>query len=58
MLNDMDVFKDYIAIGGDSKDYSIFDLTMPPVDTYVSFIALMSISEGSKIYWAKGFPKK
>jgi hypothetical protein len=54
----MDVFKDYIAIGGDSKDYSIFDLTMPPVDTYVSFIALMSISEGSKIYWAKGFPKK
>jgi hypothetical protein len=40
----MDVFKDYLAIGGDTQDFSLFGLTSPPAGPALSFIALMSIS--------------
>ena len=57
-LCDMDVFKDYLGISSDTLDFDLFGIT--PSDSFASlpYIALMSISKTSKIYWAKGFPQK
>ena len=54
----MDVFKDYLGISSDTLDFDLFGIT--PSDSFASlpYIALMSISKTSKIYWAKGFPQK
>ena len=52
---DIDVFEDYLALAGDLHDSSLSGLTV--AQSYrMPYIALMSISKSSKIYWAKGLP--
>jgi hypothetical protein len=50
----MDVFNDYLTFGGDTVDPSLLGLSTA-ISIRIPFIALVSISKSSKIYWAKGF---
>jgi hypothetical protein len=51
----MDSYDDYLTIGGSSLDKPLLGLSTA-ISIRIPFIALLSISKSSKIYWAKGFP--
>ena len=53
----MDSYDDYLTIGGSSLDKPLLGLSTA-ISIRIPFIALLSISKSSKIYWAKGFPLK
>jgi hypothetical protein len=48
----IDVYNDYLAMGGSTSDNSITGITS---STFIPYVALQSISTGGKIYWAKAF---
>ena len=50
----MDVFNDYLAFGGDMYEPTLVGLSTG-IAIRLPYIALMSISNSDKIYWAKGF---
>jgi len=52
-LRQVDVFGDYVALGGDTNDDTLTDET-----SYIPYLAVMSISDGCYFYWAKGLPGK
>jgi hypothetical protein len=49
-LYQIDVFNDYLAMGGFT-----FDNTLTGLSSSRSYVALQSISVSGKIYWAKAF---
>jgi hypothetical protein len=53
----MDVYNDYLTFGSDTHDQPLLGLSTA-ISIRIPYIALLSISKSSKIYWAKGFPKK
>lgn len=53
----MDVFNDFLAIGNYISDSTLSGLSAAQTNQ-MPYIAILSISENSKIYWAKGFPEK
>jgi hypothetical protein len=50
-LHQIDVFNDYLAMGGYTSDNALTGNFLPDR----SYVALHSISVGGKIYWAKAF---
>jgi hypothetical protein len=52
-LNQIDLFGDYVAMGGDTNDKTLTGLT-----SYVPYVAVMSVSTGSYFYWAKALSLK
>jgi hypothetical protein len=53
ILRQIDVFNDYLAIGGD-----IWDDSLTGINSAIPYVVLQSISSGGKIYWAKVFSLK
>ena len=51
----IDVFNDYLAMGGSTFDNSITGITSTSV---IPYVALQSISVGGKFYWAKALSLK
>jgi hypothetical protein len=51
-LRHIDAFNDYLAIAGETSDYSLIRITLTNAFPY---LALTSISGGGKYYWAKAF---
>jgi len=54
-LHQIDVYNDYLAMGGGTYDNSLAGITFA---SWISYVALQSISTGGKIYWAKAFSLK
>jgi hypothetical protein len=52
-LYQIDVYNDYLAMGGSTYDSSITGTT-----SYIPYVALQSISVGGKFYWAKALSLK
>lgn len=50
----MDVLNDYLAFGADMYDPTLLGLS-PTVGIRIPYIALLSIYNSDKIYWAKAF---
>jgi hypothetical protein len=55
-LYPIDVFNDYLTLGGHTIDHLLFGLSN--AINAIPFISLTSISQSGKIYWAKGFSSK
>jgi hypothetical protein len=53
-LYHIDVFNDYLALAGDTWDYSLTGIT----GFNIPYLSLTSISRGEKYYWAKGLSLK
>ncbi len=53
----MDVYNDYLAFGSLTTDPSILGNSATIMNS-VPYIAIISVSNGWKIYWAKWFPSK
>ena len=51
----IDVYNDYLAMGGSTSDNSITGITS---STFIPYVALQSISTGGKFYWAKALSLK
>ncbi len=54
-LYQIDVYNDYLAMGGYTNDNSITGVT---TTNYIPYVALQSISTGGKFYWAKALSLK
>jgi hypothetical protein len=54
-LIQIDVYNDYLAIGGDTYDNTITGIT---TTNSIPYVTLQSISTGGKFYWAKAFSLK
>ena len=54
-LFQIDVYNDYLAMGGSTFDNSITGIT---TSTFIHYVALQSISTGGKFYWAKALSLK
>ena len=54
-LLQIDVYNDYLAIGGDTYDNTITGIT---TTNSIPYVTLQSISTGGKFYWAKAFSLK
>jgi hypothetical protein len=54
-LYQIDVYNDYLAMGGETSDNSITGMTTA---SYIPYVALQSISTGGKFYWAKALSSK
>jgi hypothetical protein len=54
-LLQIDVYNDYLAMGGHTFDNSITGITN---STNIPYVALQSISTGGKFYWAKALSLK
>jgi len=52
-LFQVDVFNDYLAMGGGTND-----ITLTGTFGYFPYVVMHSISTGGKIYWAKAFTSK
>jgi hypothetical protein len=53
-LYHIDVFNDYLALAGDTWDYSLKGIT----GFNIPYLSFTSISRGEKYYWAKGLSLK
>jgi hypothetical protein len=53
-LYHIDVFNDYLALVGHTRDYSLTGIT----GFNIPYLALTSISTGGKYYWAKALSLK
>jgi hypothetical protein len=51
----IDVYNDYLAMGGHTFDNTITGIT---TTSYIPYVALQSISTGGKFYWAKALSLK
>jgi hypothetical protein len=51
----IDVFNDYLALAGDTRDNSLTGIT---TTSWIPYLALTSISTGGKYYWAKALSLK
>ena len=54
-LYQIDVYNDYLAMGGETFDNSITGIATA---SYIPYVALQSISTGGKFYWAKALSLK
>jgi hypothetical protein len=54
-LYHIDVFNDYLALVGPTKDNSLTGIT---TTSWIPYLALTSISTGGKYYWAKALSSK
>jgi hypothetical protein len=52
-LYQIDVYNDYLAMGG-----ATYDDTLTGITNWIPYVALQSISTGGKIYWAKALSSK
>ena len=53
LLNQIDVYGDYLAMAGHTNDYSLTGYM-----SELPYIAMMSVSTGGVFYWAKAFSQK